>query len=253
MLLLLVGCGKPKDDSTADNNGLPLEALNYNPKAADLNIQLALGYLDQGDIERSKTKLLLAQKQNPNSSEISGAMAYYYDKIGNAKEADRYYRQAYSRASDKGDAANNYGVFLCRQKNYTDADRYFEKAVNDPSYVHTAQAYENLGLCAVAKPDPVSAKKYFLQALRIDQTLATSLLQMAQLSFQAKDFPEANHYLDYYSAVGQNSADVLWLKIQVAQGLGNQNNVSSLGLQLKDSYPNSEQYRLYLASMRGTA
>lgn len=242
VLLTVAGCvsqGEEINSVTVNDEGIPLSALNYNPKAANINAQLGVGYLQEGQVERAKTKLLMAQKQDPHSSEVAGAMAYYYDTTGNTQEANRYYSQAYSWAKDKGDAANNYGVFLCRQKNYKEADRYFEKAINDPNYVRTAQTYENLGLCHLAQNDSATAKDYFLEALRIDPRLASSLLQLAQISVNAKDWVAAQNYLSDYTATGAQSADALWLGIQTAQALGDKNKAMSLALQLRKLYPNS--------------
>lgn len=157
-----------------NEEGIPLSVLKYNPKAASINAQLGIGYLQQGDVERAKTKLLIAEKQDPHSSEVASAMAYYYDTIGNAQEAERYYQQAYSWAKHKGDVANNYGVFLCRQKRYPEADRYFQKAIQDPNYVRTAQTYENMGLCHLLQNDKAGAKVYFSKAIRIDPQLQKS-------------------------------------------------------------------------------
>ncbi len=184
LLLAVAGCvSQPNNDNAAltNDNGIPLSALSYNPKAAAINAQLGVGYLQQGDIERAKTKLLMAQKQDPRSSIVAAGMAYYYDTIGNSKEADHYYKRAYALATEKGDAANNYGVFLCKKKDYAAAYIYFQKAIDDPNYVSTAQTYENLGLCHLEQNDVATARDYFLKALRIDPKLQTSLQQIAKI------------------------------------------------------------------------
>ncbi len=177
VLLTLVACTSQNaevNSVSVNEEGIPLSVLKYNPKAASINAQLGIGYLQQGDVERAKTKLLMAQKQDPHSSEVASAMAYYCDTIGNPQEAERYYQQAYSWAKHKGDVANNYGVFLCRQKRYPEADRYFQKAIQDPNYVRTAKTYENMGLCHLLQNDKAGAKVYFLKAIRIDPRLKKS-------------------------------------------------------------------------------
>ncbi|MCD6045388.1 MAG: pilF [Gammaproteobacteria bacterium] len=254
LLLAVAGCVQDTDGHTAltNDNGIPLSTLSYNPKAAAINAQLGVGYLQQGDIERAKTKLLMAQKQDPHSSIVAASMAYYYDKIGNAKEAEQYYKRAYSLATEKGDAANNYGVFLCKKKDYAAAYTYFQKAIDDPDYVSTAQTYENLGLCHLAQNDETAAKDYFLKALRIDPKLATSQLQMAEMSVKAKDWQGAENYLMQYTATGEQSPDALWLGIQTAQALGYEEKAMNLARQLKTLYPNSIQYHQYLTT-RGVA
>ncbi len=251
LFLAVAGCASQSGNDPTNDNGVPLSALTYNPKAAAINAQLGVGYLQEGDIERAKTKLLMAQKQDSRSSVVAASMAYYYDTIGNPKEATYYYRRAYSLAAEKGDAANNYGVFLCKQKNYTAAYAYFQKAIDDPNYVSTAQTYENLGLCHLEQNDTAAAKDYFLKALRIDPKLATSLLQMAQMSVNTKDWGSAENYLINYRATGEQSPDALWFGVQTAQALGDKNKAMKLAAQLKKQYPNSAQYHQYLTITRG--
>lgn len=259
-LFSLIAC-TPQSSSanvTADNNAVTNDAdsipkLTANPKAASINTQLGIGYLQQGDMERAKLKLLMAQQQDPHSSEVIGALAYYYDTIGNSQQAEKYYRESYSMAKNKGESANNYGVFLCKQKQYTKATDYFQKAIGDPSYVRTAEVYENLGLCSMAQNNTAAAKDYFTKALRINPQLPNSLLQMAQISVTAKDWIAAQNYLTYYTTMGAKSPDAIWLQIQVAKGLGDKDKEMSLALQLKNLYPKSSQYQQYLAATRGTA
>jgi type IV pilus assembly protein PilF len=245
-------------NATADNNAVTNDAgsipkLAANPKAASINTQLGIGYLQQGDTERAKLKLLMAEQQDPHSSEVIGALAYYYDSIGNSQQAEKYYRQSYSMAQNKGEAANNYGVFLCKQKQYAKATDYFQKAISDPNYVRTAEVYENLGLCAMSQNNTAVAKDYFTKALRINSKLPSSLLQMAQISVTEKQWTTAQNYLSYYTAVGAKSPDAIWLQIQVAKALGDKDKEMSLALQLKNLYPKSSQYQQYLAATRGAA
>lgn len=248
---ILAGCGETDPINTSETyGGLPQRALTYNPKASAINTQLGVGYLQQGQMERAKMKLLLALKQDPNSSDGNGAMAYYYDRIGNAKEAEKYYRKAYELASSKGGASNNYGVFLCKHNRFKEADKYFKQAINDPQYIKTAEVYENMGLCALDVQQTAEAEEYFKQALVINNQLSDALFEMAKLEYGKGKYLEAEQYLRRYNSVTQPTPRSLWLDIQVAEKIGNKDLVASNALLLKHKYPKSKEYQEYKAAYK---
>lgn len=57
--------------------------------------------------------------------EILLAEIYYYQKVGDTKQAEQGYKDMLSRYPGNADALNNYGVFLCGNARYAEADRIF--------------------------------------------------------------------------------------------------------------------------------
>lgn len=139
-----------------------------------LNVELGLGYLEQDQRARAKTKLTHALALAPKLPQTHGAMAYFREKVGDYQEADRLYKQAINLSSHtKGAVYNNYGAYLCRQAQYTAADQAFQQALQDKAYARTAEVYENAGLCALksSKTDLVQkAQSYLRQAIQHDPT-----------------------------------------------------------------------------------
>ena len=82
------------------------------PKAASINAQLGLAYMQRGNNRRAKQKLVIALKQDPKSATVNDSMAYYLEMTGSVAEADAYYRRALKLASGKGAPLNNYGAYL---------------------------------------------------------------------------------------------------------------------------------------------
>jgi type IV pilus assembly protein PilF len=125
-------------------------------------------------------------------------------------------------AANPGSGAqlNNYGAFLCRQAQYQKADEYFLKAVKDPKYEHTAGAYENAGLCAMAIPDPAKAKTYFTKALEQDPSRAESLYELVQLEVKQDHNNEALSYLQKYPDLSLHDRTLLALAAEVAHKVG---------------------------------
>jgi type IV pilus assembly protein PilF len=140
----------------------------HNREAANYNAQLGLVYLKQGDIKLAKSKLLLALQQAPSEPLILDSMAYFLEITGEIQRAESYYLQAINHAPKKGAVQNNYGTFLCRHKRYQESLKHFLLAVEDSSYLNTAQAYKNAGLCALKIPNKKLAKEYLQKALTND-------------------------------------------------------------------------------------
>lgn len=139
-----------------------------------LNVELGLGYLEQGQRARAKTKLTQALAFCPNLPETKGAMAYFRELVGDHIEADQLYREAIQIATNKGAVYNNYGAYLCRQTRYPEADSAFLEALKDKNYARTAEVYENAGLCVLKSSSTgdtqlqKKAEDYFKQALLHD-------------------------------------------------------------------------------------
>ena len=150
-------------------------------EAALYNTQLGLAYLKQGDRPRAKRKLVTALAQAPDSPSVNAGLAYFMEQTGEMKRAAFYYRQAMLLAPGRGAQLNNYGAFLCRRGHYRVAETYFLKAVNDAQYEHTASAYENAGLCAMAIPDYPKAMHYFRKALEHDPLRKQSLNELVKI------------------------------------------------------------------------
>lgn len=192
----------------------------HNPAAAAFNVQLGLSYLNEKLMERSKHKLLKALEQDPNSATTNGAMAYYLEVTANIPQADAYYRKAISFAEDKGPALNNYGGFLCRQKQYQNAEQYFLRAVAVPTYVRSSEAYENAGLCELKLPNIAKAKQYFQRALEQDPKRSSSLYELARLALEENQLTLAKQYLNQYSQSGELDLTGAELGLKIARRVG---------------------------------
>jgi type IV pilus assembly protein PilF len=188
--------------------------------ASGYNIQLGLGYLKQGNIPRSKRKLLLALEQAPNSAEANAAMGYFLEKTSDVEHAKSYYQKAMIVAPGKGAQLNNYGAFLCRQGEYKEAEGYFLKAVADIQYEHTAGAYENAGLCALEVPDEAKAITYFNQALAQDPSSIQSLQELVKLHMKQGRYAEALAQLQKYPEIVLRSRPLLASAVKSAHETG---------------------------------
>lgn len=170
-LLGLAACSNPTSRATAMND----------KKAALVNVELGLGYLERGQMPRAKTKLIHAVQIAPKLPEAHSALAYFLEKAGEHSDAEVAHKRALA-LSHKGALYNNYGAFLCRRHRFQEADSAFQKALQDKQYARTAEVFENAGICALQANNKAKAFEYFTIAVRHDPNRIKAVLALRQLS-----------------------------------------------------------------------
>jgi type IV pilus assembly protein PilF len=210
-------------------------------KLAKVNTQLAIEYIQKGDLEIGLDRLNKALEADPNYVDAHNTLGLLRSNLGQYDEAERSFKRALGIDPGNSSALNNYGQFLCQLKRYEEGQSLFLKAVENPLYGNPQAALSNAGTCAVNAGDLEAAEKHFRAALQIDAKLAPALYQMAHLSHRHGHFLSARGYLQRYLEVGRHSAQSLWLGIQVERELGNRDTQASYELQLEKNFPDSDE------------
>lgn len=153
-------------------------------KAALVNVELGLHYLSQEQRSRAKHKLMHAVQLAPNIVEPHSALAYFFEKVGDVKEAEQEHKKALRLGSGKGALANNYGAFLYRQNRYQEASQAFHRALQDKKYEHSAEVNENAGFCAEKLLDFKAAENYFNTAIHQDPNRTRARTALAALKMK---------------------------------------------------------------------
>jgi type IV pilus assembly protein PilF len=217
----------------------------------EAHLALARGYLENRDVERARGPLESALEIDPRSPEAHVLLAIIYQSQGeDARVVERQYKVALRYAPESPQALNNYGTFLFGQGRYEDAREVLEKAVADQAYPRRAQAYENLGLCQLRLGETDAAELSFQRSLRISSAGIRANLELADIYFSAGDNSAASRYYAAFEQSTQQTARSLWLGVQLARMLDDQNTAASYGLVLRNLYPGSEEYQLYRESLR---
>lgn len=232
--------------SRGDYDEIPHKKINA--KAAKINIQLGLGYLKQGNVQRAKRKLLIASEQAPNSADVAGALGYFFEKTANKKQALNYYERAMQLAPGKGPQLNNYGAFLCRQGSYEIANQYFEKASKDIHYINSAGALENAGLCALLMPNVNLAKNYFKKAFEQDQQRVKSLYELVKINISDKNYKKALQWIEQYQSINSLDPVIAWLGYEASQKAGLKAQAKGYAWILKNRFTESKEYKQLIAS-----
>lgn len=212
-------------------------------EASDLNAELGVRYMQQGDNERAMGKLQKAISQNEDNARAHHYLGELYRRVERPDEAEKHFRLALEVTPDDPSLLNNYAVLLCDLEKYADSQRYFEKALNDPVYSGKAGIYENMARCAESQNRLKQAEEYYLQALRLDPRLPNANLGMARMTFDMSLYPQSRQYLERFLARRKHNAQSLWLGILLERQAGNRNRVASYAMLLKGRFPDSEETR----------
>jgi len=210
-------------------------------------LDLARGYLEQGDVANARRPLQQALKIDPSSAEAHVLMASVYLADGDKHLAEQEYQQALRHDPKNPMARNNYGTFLFAEGRYKDARNQLLQAANDPKYARRSQAFENLGLTELRLNNVNDAEQAFQRALMLNTALPRCYLELANIYFGAGNFNTAKDFFEKYNAMSKPSARSLWLGIRLSRVLGDENQMASYALALKNLFPESDEYRLYEA------
>ena len=230
-----VGSDKPVSDRTFDNI-----------EAARTRISLGLNYLRRGDTSQAKYNLERARSFAPNSAEVHSALAYYYQSVGENKQAEEYFRQAIQKDSNYADAYNNYGAFLCQLHRYDEAEQLLLKAISRPGYIRVAESYENLALCQLQQNNFSKAMSYLEQSLSHNTTRITSLTLAAGLTYAMGNMQQAKLQLDRIQRLGRVSARTVLLSYLIAEKNGDRETMRNAEQLLLTLYTETPETRLLL-------
>lgn len=152
-------------------------------EAVKARINLALAYLEQSDFPKAKENIDKALEHDAKDYLPHSVLAYYYQQTGDSQKAEEAYQQALElsktqtkHSQARPDVLNNYGTFLCKQKQFDKAYQQFETALtSQEAYYNQADTLENIALCANMEKN-VAKQNEALEALaKLDQTRADKL------------------------------------------------------------------------------
>lgn len=212
-------------------------------RAAEVNTRLGVGYMERGQLQLAMEKLDTALRHDPEHTPAHLTLAVIYERLGNTRQAGQHFRQASRLAPTDGAIQNAYAVFLCRQGEFAEAERHFERAFEDPFYATPEVAFSNAGACARRSGDLAAAEAYLREAIRLDPGFPDGLFQMAELSMLQGEAFRARAFLQRYESVAQPHAGALVLGYQIESALGNSGEAERYATYLETGFPDSPQAR----------
>jgi len=210
-------------------------------QAAQVNAQLALTYMKQGNLAAARDKIEKALEQDPRTAETQMAAGFVYDQLGQEKKAAEHFEQAVKYDRDNADVLNNAAVFLCRKGDRKKGEEYFLRAAASPLYRTPEVAYSNAGRCARADGRPQDAEAYFRQSLAVRPNQAETLLELAEVTAETGNYLSARAFLQRRAAFAPATAESLWLGYRVEAALGDRTAAADLAQRLRTEFATSPQ------------
>jgi len=113
--------------------------------------------------------------------------------------------------------------------------------LKNPLYSSPESAWLNAGICALKKGDDKNAEVFLKNALQAQPGLRNANYQLAVIYFSRDDAKLADNYFQQAMQGGNPSPEMLWLGVRIARAIGDNNAESSLGMLLRNKFPESEQ------------
>ena len=216
--------------------------------AAELNYQLGARYLRNGNYDLARDRLLLSIELDPKNAIAHYTLALTYEQLDNQRLASESYEKAVRIAPRDYNVQNAYAVFLCKQRDFDQARRQFDRAIavteNDTSWI----TMTNAGVCMMQKPDNDAAEGYFRKALERKPTYGEALLQLSVLKFSIEDYLGARAFLQRYLSANIPTAGVLYLGVRIEEELGDDRARTEYSNRILREFPNSPEARTILES-----
>ena len=225
----------------------PMSTEKGRQEALKAYVQLGVHHIQRGETQAAKVPLKSALELDSSSPDAHAALALAFQIEMEPKLADEHFRKALSQRSTDARLLNNYGGFLFEQKRYQEAYTVYLKAAEDNLYPERSFVFENLGLTALQLNQKEKAQEFFQRSLRLSSRQPLALLEMAHLSFEAREYVPARGYYQNYSELAPQNARSLLLGARLAEVFGDRDRAASLGLQLKRLFPASAEYQQYLS------
>lgn len=213
MIVALAGCSSKSYIETS--TGLSDNSVDKTA-AAQSRLTLGLKYIEIENYQDAKINLDKAIGYAPDNANIYLAYAYYYQKVKEHQQAEDAYLYALDLAPNDGNIHNNFGVFLCENARFDEAEREFLTAIASPNYNQIANSYENAGRCALENGDNLQALTYLQSSLAYAPKNLDVRLSIAELNYTLADISMAKQQLTKFESVSKATARSLWLGFKIA-------------------------------------
>ena len=210
-------------------------------EASNINVQLAVGYMQRQEYQSAREKLEKSIEQNPENDVAYKTLAYLYATLGLSDEAKVKYDEATELKPDDPDLANNYGAFLCAIGELEEAQKKFKVAYGNPFYKSIYLAESNAGSCYLKEAEFKKAEQLLRKSLRVQPKLPGSLISMAEVGVKTERYLMARAYIQRYHEERAPSASSLWIQIQAEKALGAKDHYIKYARQLINEFPDSDE------------
>jgi type IV pilus assembly protein PilF len=210
--------------------------------AAD-NVQLAMAYIQQGNLARAKEKLDRAMQEDPSNANLHSVYAMFYERINDQKKAESEFREALRLAPGDPGQMNFYGGYLCRQRRVDEGVTKLMQVATNPLYRTPEVAYTNIGVCLLTVHRDEEAETAFRRALAARPDFAEAAYQLADTELVHGRALEARDRIDKFLKQYSPTPDLLLLGWRASRTLDDAHGAAQYAKTLRAEFPDSEQAR----------
>ncbi len=214
-------------------------------RRAIIRLQLAMGYMEREQYETALDEIKRALAADPNYSVTYNMRGLVYIHLGEKALAEESFRRSLSLNPRDGDTQQNLGFLLCEQARYDEARQFFDTALANPTYQNKSKTRVAQAVCEMKAGNSDSAEAMLLAAYEEDTRNPAAANALADLYYNRHDYRKAAMYASQVNMRSTASAASLWLAIKIEHRLGNQSGVTRYVRQLRESFPDSRELRLY--------
>lgn len=242
-MLLLASCAGTTPPSRDNYSGTGAGIGNESAERhrARIHTDLGAGYYAQRQMAVALEEFSSAVQIDPSYAQAYNGLGLVYASLREDDKAEVNFRKSVQLDPSNSETRNNYGTFLCTHNRVDESIKEFLAALQNPLYVTPESAWMNAGICSLKKGDNKNAETYLLNAVQIQPGLRNANYQLANLYFKRGDKILANKYIQFALQDGDPTPDIVWLGLRIARAVGDNDAEASLGMLLRNRFPDSEQ------------
>ncbi|MFW6020587.1 MAG: type IV pilus biogenesis/stability protein PilW [Guyparkeria sp.] len=237
-LLGASGCastGGDRDQESIERN------VGENRKAAEVNTELAGGYMREGELKVAMEKVKRAIEFDRGYAPAHHVHALLLQRLGEDDKAGDAFARAVRLDGENSELANNYGGFLCGQGDYERAQAMFRRAYEDPLYETPEYALVNSGRCYQREGDQGEALAQFRRAMDEGARQPSAQLGIAEALLETGEADEAAEAMRRYESRHRHTARSLGIAIEIDRAVGDEESLKNHRLILRGRFPDSPE------------
>ena len=246
-LNFVVACANPSDGSSPGGRADLATASDETDmqKRAKIRLELAVGYLEQGQTNVALDEVKLAIAADPRSAEAFSLRGLIYMRLNDFGLARESFNRGILLNSKDGNILHNLGWLACQEARYPEAIVNFDKALTAPNYAGSAKTYLAKGICLLRSGDPKLAENNFLRSFELDASNPIATFNLANLLYKRNDLVRSQFYIRRLNNNDYVNAESLWLATKIEKKLGNTQGVFQLKDRLRKQFPTSREFGLF--------
>lgn len=214
-------------------------------KRAKIRLELALGYLEQGQPSVALDEVKLAIAADPRSADAFSLRGLIYMRLNDYGLARDSFNRGITLNPRDGNILHNLGWLACQESRFAEAILNLDKALVSPSYAGQAKTYLAKGICLLRSGDARQAENNFLRSFELDAGNPIATFNLANLLYKRNDLVRSQFYIRRLNNNEYVNAESLWLATKIEKKLGNQQGVLQLSDRLRKQFPTSREFGLF--------